>query len=672
MAFSVAFAGAVVLIRAFEGGDFRPVTPSGSARIVFSGGEQQIDLFSMNPDGSDVRRLTDSPASEEEPAWSPDGSRIAFAIREPEDTTSYVIGAMDSDGSNKVEIAATRLEPRTPVTYPSWSPDGTEIAFAAYGDGGGIYVAPLGGGAVRRLTTAGPPRTHVDSEPRGAPDGTSIVFVRWILGSEEANEYQIVQVAADGGDPMVLARFAPGDVAGEEVRGISWSPDGTRLAFTTRGSIHLLDPATGETREIVACEALGCEDTTDVFTNSTSWSPDGRRISFSAWTKLPNGASAADPPVIHVATLSGDEVSIASTGVEGLFPAWQPVNAQQMTPGPTPDSETLRAEIAATIRVGEDVRSVIYGARSVWVAVSNNDGTFAGRILRVDPATNDIVAEIPVETIPTWEVGGGAMVVEGDNLWITGGVEAPGGFGSLGGGSDAAVTRIDVATNEVTDVFTLGGDVGADLAFLDGDLWVLLFGDESVDNSMEVVRVDPETGAVLTRIPLSSRWAHTLVPADGRLVVYEGGNGAVNIDGHLTSIDPAAGVTTKVDVPSGYFEGGPVVWRGELWFAWDRGFARFDPASNTVTGGGQALDPTRYALCCGLVEADDRRIWFLGYDGLQVEGPVRLTLFGPTTDAVTELVTLGDENPVAMAVAPDSVWILNYEGTLTKVDLNQG
>jgi hypothetical protein len=101
----------------------------------------------------------------------------------------------------------------------------------------------------------------------------------------------------------------------------------------------------------------------------------------------------------------------------------------------------------------------------------------------------------------------------------------------------------------------------------------------------------------------------------------------------------------------------------------DRGFSRFDPASNTVTGGGQALDPSRYALCCGFVEADDRGIWFLGYDGVQGAGPVRLTLFDPATDAVTEVVTLGDGNPVAMAVALDSIWILNYEGTLTRIDL---
>jgi RNA polymerase sigma factor (sigma-70 family) len=63
------------------------------------------------------------------------------------------------------------------------------------------------------------------------------------------------------------------------------------------------------------------------------------------------------------------------------------------------------------------------------------------------------------------------------------------------------------------------------------------------------------------------------------------------------------------------------------------------------------------------------RVWFLGYNGIEGSRPVRLTLYDPVTDVVSELVALGEGNPVAMAVAPDSVWILNHEGTLTRVDL---
>ena len=82
-----------------------------------------------------------------------------------------------------------------------------------------------------------------------------------------------------------------------------------------------------------------------------------------------------------------------------------------------------------------------------------------------------------------------------------------------------------------------------------------------------------------------------------------------------------------------------------------------------------SLDPSRYAICCGLIEADDRGIWFIGFDGHTGSGKPRLDLFNPESGEVSELVTLGEGTPVAMAVSPDAVWILNYEGTLTHVDL---
>jgi Tol biopolymer transport system component len=346
VALVIAVAGTLVVVRAFEGSDSRPLTARGAARIVFSGGGggEQIDLFSMNPDGSDVRRLTDTPASEEGPAWSPEGSRIVFAVREPEDTTSHVIGVMDADGANRGEIAAPRLEGRTPVASPTWSPDGNEIAFAAYGDGGGIYVAFVNGGPERRLTSAGPPTAHVDSEPEWSRDGGSIVFIRWTLGTaEDGNEYQILRIDAEGGEPTVLARFAA--VGREQVRGLSWSPDGSRLAYTTRGGVHLLDPTNGDTTEIVACEVLGCDDATEVFTDSTSWAPDGLHIAFTARVNVPS--ARADPPIIYVATLSGDQVSVASTGVGGLFPAWQPVVAEETTPSPSPTTPPIEGSISA-------------------------------------------------------------------------------------------------------------------------------------------------------------------------------------------------------------------------------------------------------------------------------------------------------------------------------------
>ncbi|MEX2421755.1 MAG: hypothetical protein WD670_08060, partial [Actinomycetota bacterium] len=348
---------------------------------------------------------------------------------------------------------------------------------------------------------------------------------------------------------------------------------------------------------------------------------------------------------------------------QASWPSWQRIPAEMVEPTPAPTS----AEIVGTFEVGVDVRSVVYGEGSVWVAASNDDDTFVGRIVRIDPETHEVQADIPVEVVPTWEVGGGAMVVADGSLWVTGGLQSP---DLSGDPADAAVIQIDASTNEVVTTFTLGGFVGADLAFLDGDLWVLMFGDERVDYSMEVVRIDAATGEVVARIPLSASWAHRIVAAEGHLNVIEGGSTAVNVGGHMTSVDPATNaVSSRAAIPSEYSAHGPVSWQGQLWASVDEGFERFDPADAEVIERSPWLDPSRYSVGYGFIEADDRGIWFIGYDGRTGAPARRLVLFDPETGTVTELVEAEEGDPIAIAVSPDAIWVLNYEGTLTHIAL---
>lgn len=104
------------------------------------------DIYVMNPDGTGVTRLTDSPIDESWPAWSPDGRRLAFERRF---TSGAKILLMNADGSGVTQLTTG---PGNDF-QPSWSPDGTKIAFASDRDGNWeIYVINADGMGLTRLT----------------------------------------------------------------------------------------------------------------------------------------------------------------------------------------------------------------------------------------------------------------------------------------------------------------------------------------------------------------------------------------------------------------------------------------------------------------------------------------------------------------------------------------
>jgi streptogramin lyase len=111
--------------------------------------------------------------------------------------------------------------------------------------------------------------------------------------------------------------------------------------------------------------------------------------------------------------------------------------------------------------------------------------------------------------------------------------------------------------------------------------------------------------------------------------------------------------------------GGLVALNGEVWA--DNGFrlVRIDPRT------GQLQDEAELpeAGAAGLLTSDDRGLWYLGYNGRAGSGPRTLSLFDPETGAVQALVDVPGIAPSAMALGPHSVWVLDYHGTLTRIEL---
>ena len=201
-------------------------SPDGK-RIVFTtySGEQDFvpananpDIYVIDADGKNQQRLTNDPHSEWDPSWSPDG-KIAFTYSKDQNWAFRPgrIYVMDADGKNPRRLTNDDL----PEWDPSWSPDGKRIAFTSSGGGRfrRIYVMDADGGNEQRIATH--PFSE-DWEPAWSPDGKRIAFGSWREGNTD-----IYVMNADGENPRRLTRNAAPDW------GPSWSPDGKRIAFVS-------------------------------------------------------------------------------------------------------------------------------------------------------------------------------------------------------------------------------------------------------------------------------------------------------------------------------------------------------------------------------------------------------------------------------------------------------
>jgi Tol biopolymer transport system component len=277
--------------------------PGRDGRIAFV---QNRDVFTMNPDGSGVRRLTSlAPGSAAHVGWSASGRRIVFDLSPPH--ASAQLWLMDADGSHKRLLLD---DPDYDDLDPSFSPDGTKVAFSRCqtGDGGTCAIYRIGSDGTRLTALTGFDPAALDFQSPYSPDGSMIAFGRFAFNGVFATAGGVDLMGADGSNVRLLTPLELGAADPD------WSPDGSRLVFTT----HCCDPQNAQLWTIRAdgTQPAPLTVSSNLHDFQPSWSPQGDAIAFE------RHASSANLSGIYVIGDDGTGLKMIERG--GTAPRWGP------------------------------------------------------------------------------------------------------------------------------------------------------------------------------------------------------------------------------------------------------------------------------------------------------------------------------------------------------------
>jgi len=301
-----------------------PTVPHENGRIAYSlSTDSGMELHSVQADGSDDRTIPTPPGLPWLHAWAPDGSKIAVAIF-PGRGGERAIWVMNADGSNALQVARSEN-----VSVPSWSPDGSTIAYAARADGRTeIHLVNPDGSSDRIVHAQGAEGTFSIFSAQFSPDGTQILFDRgtdsgfdiFVMDTDGTNVRRVTTTGSDY-DPH-------------------WSPDGTQIVFTRQEVVEASGRSVA-TSDIFVMKADGSDvrrltNGDDRNTNLyPQWAPDGTKIAYLA------GITGGPGALVVMNADGSNPVSLVERNVLGI--SWQalPLPNISVEPTPMPPGEDL-------------------------------------------------------------------------------------------------------------------------------------------------------------------------------------------------------------------------------------------------------------------------------------------------------------------------------------------
>jgi dipeptidyl aminopeptidase/acylaminoacyl peptidase len=287
-------------------------TPTVAGAVVYSKALKttkvfRSDLYIVNTDGSGLKRLTDAPAMEEHPTWSPDGRRIAYGQYETsgfgENPTTASIWVMDADGSHKVRLTKGAVH----GSWPVWSPDGKLIAFGWSSPKDDLVrvIRPDGSGlkTVGKLSAFGDANWSEDPVLSGGlgwtPDGRIVVV--------KAGEVCAVNVDGSGLTPLTKDA---------QLGSFSLSPDGAKFTLESAGQLRIV-PVQGGGPEVLITTLVNY-----LFPEPRtvpSWSPDAKHLALTGCSLTSVAGSS-----IYIINADGSGLSAIPGVTAARDAAWRP------------------------------------------------------------------------------------------------------------------------------------------------------------------------------------------------------------------------------------------------------------------------------------------------------------------------------------------------------------